>query len=89
MFLSLPYLSPLIKSKEQGELLTRFPADMGEGSCFGRFLTFLSAASGIGKPFYHLPPVLQEPIKFPSYSSGPVRAQALQQEVDKMLEKKP
>ena len=40
--------------------------------------------SGYHIPFY--PSVTQEPIKFPYYSSGPVKAQALQ-EVDKMLRK--
>ena len=43
--------------------------------------------SGYLGPFHHLPPVSQEPVEFPSYSSGSAKAQALQAEVDKMLEK--
>ena len=39
-------------------------------------------------PFHHLPPVSWELVEFPSYSSGCVKAQALQAEVDKMLEKR-
>ena len=38
-------------------------------------------------PFPHLPPVSQEPLEFPSYGSGCVRARAFQEKVDKMLEK--
>ena len=38
-------------------------------------------------PFHHLPPVTQEPLEFPSYGSGSVKAQTLFEEVDKMLAK--
>ena len=38
-------------------------------------------------PFYHPPAVFPEPVEIPSYSSGLVKAQALQAEADKMLEK--
>ena len=38
-------------------------------------------------PFCHLPPVAREPIEFPFYISGSAKAQALQDEVDKMLQK--
>ena len=38
-------------------------------------------------PFHHLPPVPWEPIEFLSCTFGSVKAQALQREVDKMLEK--
>ena len=36
--------------------------------------------------FHHLPPVAQALVAFPSYGSGSVKAQALQEEVDNMLE---
>ena len=39
--------------------------------------------------FHHQQPVLQEPLEFPSYSSGSVKAQALQDKEDKMLGKRP
>ena len=38
-------------------------------------------------PFHHLSPVSREPFVFPSYHSRAVKAQALEGEVDKMLEK--
>ena len=38
-------------------------------------------------PFHHFPPVLWKPKEFPFYSSGSVKAQALQGEVNKMLRK--
>ena len=38
-------------------------------------------------PFHHLPPMLQEPLEFPSYSLRSLKAQAFQDEVDKMLGK--
>ena len=37
--------------------------------------------------FHHLPPVPQEPIEFPSYNSGSEKAQAIQDKVDKTLQK--
>ena len=43
--------------------------------------------SGYLVPLHQLPLVSQEPVEFLSYSSGYVKAQALQAEVDKMLEK--
>ena len=38
-------------------------------------------------PFHHLPPLSQEPREFLSYVSGFAKAQSLQKEVDKMLQK--
>ena len=38
-------------------------------------------------PFCCFPHVYQEPVKFPSYGVGSVKAQALGAEVDKMLKK--
>ena len=43
--------------------------------------------SGFWIPFHHPPPVVREPIEFPSYGSGSAKAQGLQDEVDKMLKK--
>ena len=37
--------------------------------------------------FHHLPPVYQEPLEFPSYAPGSIRALALQEEVSRMLQK--
>ena len=41
--------------------------------------------SGYQVSFHHLSLVSREPLEFPSYSSGSVKAQALQGEVGKML----
>ena len=38
-------------------------------------------------PFHHFPPVSWESLEFPPYGLGSVRACALQEEVDKMVEK--
>ena len=38
-------------------------------------------------PFHNLPPVLQEPLEFLFYNTGLAKAQSLQGEVDRMLEK--
>ena len=38
-------------------------------------------------PSISIPAVLWEPLEFPSYTSGPAKAQALKEEVDKMLQK--
>ena len=42
---------------------------------------------GIQDLFHHLPPVVREPVEFPSCSSGSAKAQALWEEVNKMLQK--
>ena len=41
----------------------------------------------VSVPFHHHPPVPRELVEFPSHGPGSVKAQALQAEVDKMLEK--
>ena len=43
--------------------------------------------SGYLIPFHHFPHMVQKPIEFPSYGSGSEKAQALQDEVDKILVK--
>ena len=43
--------------------------------------------SGYPVPFHHLPPVSWEPLEYPSYGLRSVKAQALQDKVEKMLEK--
>ena len=43
--------------------------------------------SGYHIPFHHLPLVSRESVEFPSYSSWSVKAQALQEEVGRMLQK--
>ena len=42
--------------------------------------------SGCRILFHHLSPVVREPVKFPSYDLGSAKAQALEGEVDKMLQ---
>ena len=43
--------------------------------------------SGYIVPFCHLFPVPQEPLKFPSCALGSAKADAIQEEVDRMLQK--
>ena len=38
-------------------------------------------------PFHHLPPMAWDPVEFPSYSLGSVKAEAFQEGMDKMLQK--
>ena len=43
--------------------------------------------SGYHTPFHSFPPMTQEPLEFPSHGLGSVKDQALQEVMDKMLEK--